>query len=120
MNIKTVLAVSLTANVLLLAAEAYLLHGGLGDDKDLPPLVVCIPEPDQAEGSADDATAVRRASVTFDLGRLESPDYKEYIAHLRSLGCPDDTIRGILIADLSDLFRGRNQGHVYTANRFGP
>ena len=120
MNMKRLLAASLGLNVLLLGVEVYLLRAHLGEAGYLPPLVVCIPAADQAGDSLDDATLSRRASLAFDYGRLESPDFKEYIDHLRSLGCPDETIRGILIADMSDLFRGRTTGHVYTANRFGP
>jgi len=120
MNMKRLLAASLGLNVLLLGVEVYLLRAHLEDAAHLPPLVVCIPAADQAGGSLDDAASSRRTSLAFDYGRLESPDFKEYIEHLRSLGCPDETIRGILIADISDLFRGRTKGHVYTANRFGP
>lgn len=113
MNMKLLLAALLGLNVLLLGAVVYLLRAHPGDAGYLPPLVVCIPAADQAGDSLDDATSPRRASLAFDYGRLESPDYKDYIDHLRSLGCPDETIRGILIADMSDLFRGRTQSHVY-------
>ena len=113
MNMKRLLAVLLGLNVLLLGVVVYLLRANLRDGGYLPPLVVCIPAVDQAGDSLDDATASRRASLAFDYGRLESPDFKDYIDHLRSLGCPDETIRGILIADMSDLFRGRTQRHAY-------
>jgi hypothetical protein len=120
MKMKRLLVVLLGLNVLLLGVEVYLLRAYLGDAGYLPPLVVCIPAADQAGDLLDDATLSRRSSLAFDYGRLESPDFKEYIDHLRSLGCPDETIRGILIADMSDLFRGRTKGHVYTASRSGP
>jgi hypothetical protein len=35
--------------------------------------------------------------------QLESEDYKTYIARLRSIGCPEQTIRDIIIADLDKL-----------------
>lgn len=43
--------------------------------------------------------------VTNDLkwAQLESEDYKTYIARLRSIGCPEQTIRDIIIADLDKL-----------------
>jgi hypothetical protein len=35
--------------------------------------------------------------------QLESEDYKTYIARLRAIGCPEQTIRDIIIADLDKL-----------------
>jgi hypothetical protein len=35
--------------------------------------------------------------------QLESEDYKTYIARLRSIGCPEQTIRDLIIADLDTL-----------------
>jgi hypothetical protein len=35
--------------------------------------------------------------------QLESEDYKTYVARLRSIGCPEQTIRDIIIADLDKL-----------------
>ncbi|HKQ40819.1 MAG TPA: hypothetical protein VJ063_22315, partial [Verrucomicrobiae bacterium] len=39
--------------------------------------------------------------VTWD--QLESEDYKTYIERLRSINCPEQTIRDIIIADLDKL-----------------
>lgn len=39
----------------------------------------------------------------FRWAQLESEDYKTYIARLRSIGCPEQTIRDIIIADLDKL-----------------
>jgi hypothetical protein len=39
----------------------------------------------------------------FDWRQLESEDYKTYIARLRSIGCPEQTIRDIIISDLDKL-----------------
>src|SRR4030095_6626363 len=38
-------------------------------------------------------------SNDFRWAQLESEDYKTYVARLRSIGCPEQTIRGIVIAD---------------------
>lgn len=48
---------------------------------------------------------VERVVVTNDFrwAQLESEDYKTYIARLRSVGCPEETIRDIIIADLDKL-----------------
>jgi hypothetical protein len=51
-------------------------------------------------------TNVQREVVTnsFTWGQLESEDYRTYIARLRSIGCPEQTIHDILIADLDKLY----------------
>jgi len=44
------------------------------------------------------------AAAAFDWRQVESPDYKEYIANLRRIGCPEQTIRDLIIADVSKLY----------------
>jgi hypothetical protein len=39
----------------------------------------------------------------FEWRQLESEDYRTYINRLRSIGCPEETIRDIVIADLEKL-----------------
>jgi hypothetical protein len=39
----------------------------------------------------------------FQWGQLESEDYRSYIDRLRTIGCPEETIRDIVIADLEKL-----------------
>jgi hypothetical protein len=39
----------------------------------------------------------------FEWTQLESEDYRTYINRLRSIGCPEETIRDIVIADLEKL-----------------
>jgi hypothetical protein len=39
----------------------------------------------------------------FTWAQLESEDYRTYIARLRAIGCPEQTIRDIIIADLDKL-----------------
>lgn len=43
----------------------------------------------------------------FHWSAVESPDYREYIAKLREIGCPEETIRDIIIADVNKLFGSR-------------
>ena len=38
---------------------------------------------------------------------VESPDYKKYIANLRAIGCPEETIKDIIIADVNKLYAPR-------------
>ena len=45
---------------------------------------------------------VRREYFSWD--QVESPDYPTYIANLRDVGCPEQTIRDIIIADVNALY----------------
>ncbi len=52
------------------------------------------------------------ASVTTNTlqvgwGMVESDDYKKYIANLRSIGCPRETVRDIILADVNKLYASR-------------
>ncbi|MGV3757481.1 MAG: hypothetical protein ACO1QS_19040 [Verrucomicrobiota bacterium] len=40
---------------------------------------------------------------------VESADYKKYIANLRSIGCPEETIQDIIKADVDKLFASRRK-----------
>ncbi|HWN95927.1 MAG TPA: hypothetical protein VNT99_12900 [Methylomirabilota bacterium] len=40
----------------------------------------------------------------FSWRKVESDDYRAYIANLRAIGCPEETIRDIIIADVDKLY----------------
>ena len=44
---------------------------------------------------------------TFRWSQIESEDYSKYVKNLRSVGCPESTIRDIVEADLNQLFEPR-------------
>ncbi len=50
---------------------------------------------------------LRQPAVQFDWRQVESEDYREYIANLRAIGCPEKTIRDIILADVKELFASR-------------
>src|SRR5205823_9107650 len=58
---------------------------------------------------------VRRQNFTWD--QIESPDYATYIAKLRAIGCPEATIRDIIVADVNQLFSRRRATEVVTAEQ---
>jgi LysM repeat protein len=55
---------------------------------------------------------VRRQFFTWS--EVESGDYPTYIANLRGIGCPDQTIRDIIIADVNALFARKLATEVVT------
>ncbi len=50
-----------------------------------------------------------KPAQSFDWRAVESADYKQYIANLRSIGCPEETIRDIITADVNKLFESRKK-----------
>jgi len=43
----------------------------------------------------------------FQWASLESTDYRQYISNLRAIGCPRETLKDIIIADLNSLYAKR-------------
>lgn len=47
------------------------------------------------------------SAPSFRWSQIESEDYAKYVKNLRSVGCPEATIRDILEADINQLFESR-------------
>jgi hypothetical protein len=69
---------------------------GSGDQHDVPP----------ALKSAAPNTAAAPASP-LSWRQVESEDYRQYIVNLRSISCPEQTIRDLIIADVNKLYAAR-------------
>ena len=70
-----------------------------------------------------EAAAAQKAEPTvvyktnaFNWSQLESSDYREYIANLRSVGCPESTIKDIILTDVMRLYAQR-RGKYYQNGR---
>jgi hypothetical protein len=112
-NLSKLNVMFFSCNVLLLGAGAYLIwqqrspNNGLAD----------AAPPDQEIGAPGNAVSTELAppkqivTVTneFRWRQLESEDYRMYIDRLRSIGCPEETIRDIVISDLDKLMAPRLQ-----------
>ncbi len=68
------------------------------------------------EKCVTNVVTVIKAAEPFDWRTVESDDYKQYVANLRAIGCPEKTLRDIIMADVTDLFRERARRS--TSNRF--
>jgi LysM repeat protein len=55
---------------------------------------------------------LRRQFLTWQ--EVESPDYPTYIANLRSIGCPEQTVRDIIIADVNSLYARKRANELVT------
>ena len=65
-------------------------------------------------GSGSTKTNVVLRRQFFSWSEVESPDYPIYIANLRDIGCPEQTIRDIIIADVNALFARRRATELVT------
>jgi len=60
-------------------------------------------------------TVVRRQNFLW--ADIESPDYEVYIANLRLVGCPEATIRDIIVADVNQVFLRRQATESVTPHQ---
>ena len=117
---RMLLAVSLVANVVLVVVVAWLASRRPSDTQTTTP--------DASQGGAAGKTSVKSRTnviekvttdvVKVDWRMVESENYKQYIANLRSIGCPEETIRDIIIADVNKLFESRSKEMFPATNRF--
>src|SRR5439155_4179603 len=73
------------------------------------------PSPIDAPKSYKTNVVVRRQNFTWD--EIESADFPSYIAKLRAIGCPEATIRDIIVADVNQHFARRRATEVVTAEQ---
>src|SRR5262245_49797568 len=53
----------------------------------------------------------------FTWREIESDDYPTYVANLRDISCPEQTIRDIIIADVNGLYARRKALEVVTSDQ---
>lgn len=56
----------------------------------------------------------------FHWSQIESRDYRIYVANLRSIGCPDLTLRDIISADVASLYTARRRALQLSEAGIGP
>jgi hypothetical protein len=61
-------------------------------------------------------TNIIEATNDFRWAQLEAEDYRAYIARLRAIGCPEQTIRDIVIADVDKLLAPKMQAATGRTN----
>jgi len=97
---------SIGMNVLTLGWLGLIRPGAEG--RAPPPSVASQPAP----GPGATNVLVRRQF--FSWHELESDDYPTYIANLREIACPEQTIRDIIIADVDALYARKRAQEILT------
>ena len=77
-----------------------------------------------APAAAPDSSATNQAKPNIVLRRqlfswreVESADYPTYVANLRSIGCPEQTVRDIIIADVNVVYSRKRALDLVTADQ---
>src|SRR5690349_18229249 len=106
---KKIFRVSLLANALLCGVVVWLVR----ERRAIAPQ---IPSSPQAEIQSQPAAAIAPSESStastpppFRWSDLESSDYHTYLANLRNIGCPEQTIRDIITADVDSVFAQRRE-----------
>src|SRR6185369_8947283 len=103
-------AVSLLLNFFL---AAHLLHSrpSLPTPTNGPASAPPVTNPSRAPALTDIAAATPATTnrPPFSWVEIESADYRRYVANLRAVGCPEQIIRDIVVADMNQLYSARAQ-----------
>jgi hypothetical protein len=104
---RTIIVASLGLNAVLLGALAFV---SVRQPSKSPAESAPPPEPVQIvprrERPAQKSTAIANLA-SFRWSQLESSDYHQYMANLRGVGCPEETIRDLIIAEVDKMFAPR-------------
>jgi hypothetical protein len=68
-----------------------------------------IPAPVIAKSAAPAPSAAPVPATIVPWRQIESADYRQYIANLRAVECPEWLVRAIIVADIDDLYRQRSR-----------
>ena len=109
---RTLPLVSIGLNVVLTAWIVALLQAGPGgprgkaaSNRTTEPAVPAAALASRVSLRPEPTAAPSQAR--FDWHQVESEDYKQYLANLRAIGCPEQTVREIIRADVNDLFASK-------------
>lgn len=107
--------------VLLLSVALNLLLAGFWYQALRPPAPP--PQPVAVETPQTNRPVIKVAKTNlfvtvqpFAWQQIESPDYRAYIANLRAIGCPDSTIRDIIVADVNQLYAKRKSAEIVSGD----
>src|SRR5580693_6929888 len=101
------LIVSVVVNVVFAAMLIHFAH------HTAPPVIDISADASNSAANRPRTQFVVRKQF-FNWSQVESPDYPVYIARLREIGCPEETIRDIVIADVNKLYANKRLDEVPT------
>ena len=109
MRVRPSLLLSIGLNIALIAAWAYTHYRHA---HTVSPKVTAKKPFNPFEFNTKTNVVVRRLNFTWQ--EVESQDYPTYVENLRTIGCPETTIRDIIVADVDQLYAHRRTAEVVT------
>lgn len=114
MGVNRLPRISLAANVILTALVLWLVRrapvaAGHSLVANAVPVADASPEVQAVQSAAPAVAEAVPKQEPFRWSQLESTDYRVYLANLRSIGCPEQTIRDILTADVDSVYAPRRE-----------
>jgi hypothetical protein len=107
MRWRVIALVSLGVNIALGAAWLLLSR----QEAAIIAAAAAAPRPTSTNQTTTNYVARR---MLFSWQQIESADYATYVSNLRQVGCPEQTIRDIIIADVNTLFARRRATELVT------
>jgi hypothetical protein len=104
---------TLAVTTLNLALACWVLSGRPSSDAPVAPAPSAPQNPPRADKQAPITlflpcmAQAAPAPPAFHWRQIETSDYRAYIQNLRGIGCPETTVRDIIIADVHALFQER-------------
>ena len=84
-----------------------------------PPEPTLVTEPPRQEPPVLPGGQPNRPAQVFGWQQVEATDYRQYIANLRAIGCPEETIQDIVVADVNQLYGSRAKAlRAASTNRY--
>ncbi len=111
MRWRVIAWVSLGVNVLLAAAWWSVIRENAAQRATASALAAEQPPPPPAR------TNIILRRQLFYWRDIESPNYTNYIANLRDIGCPEQTIRDIIIADVNAVYARKRATELVTGEQ---
>jgi hypothetical protein len=108
MKARQWLMTSVGLNVLLggVVLQAVLARAGHSERPPVPGFEIGL-APEVRRLANELLPAAVPIEAPFSWRQVESADYLAYIENLRAIGCPEATIRDIIVADVNELYAGR-------------
>ena len=109
MRLSGILAFSVCLNIVL-AAACFLLFRQPSLNQALDETRADAAAP--VTNISPQRTVVTTKKIPFQWLQLESEDYAVYIENLRAIGCPEETIRDIIVAEIDALYANKRNDEV--------
>jgi hypothetical protein len=118
-KVKLVFIASICLNAAL--AAGFLINRAVPQNASQSPLLPTTAARSAIKSSRADRvvqTVMVDREKALDWATVESADYRAYIENLRSIGCPEETVRDIIIADINKLYASKVAALYPSAKEF--